>query len=55
MTIRDLPEMLRTIHRVVDEEWKKLTPERRERICNNLLKKAKERIESKKEGGRSET
>lgn len=51
MTIRDLLELLRTAHRVVDEEWKKLTPEQRERICNNLLKKAKERIEAKKKGG----
>ena len=51
MTIRDLPELLKTVHRVVDEEWKKLTPERRKRICENLLKKAEARIEAKKKGG----
>ena len=53
VTIRDLPELLKTAHRVVDEEWKKLTPERRKRICENLLKKAKARIEAKEKGGKA--
>ncbi len=53
MTIRDLPELLKTAHRVADEEWKKLTPERRKRICENLLKKAKARIEAKEKGGKA--
>ena len=53
VTIRDLPELLKTAHRVVDEEWKKLTPERRKRICENLLKKVKARIEAKEKGGKA--
>jgi len=53
VTIRDLPELLKTAHRVVDEEWKKLTPERRKRICENILKKVKARIEAKEKGGKA--
>lgn len=51
MTIRDLPEMLKIAHRVADEEWRKLTPEKRRRIRDNLLRKAQERIEAKRRTG----
>ena len=47
MTIKDLPELLKIAHRVCDEEWKKLGPEKRKRICENLMKRAEARIKAK--------
>ena len=47
MTIKDLPELLKIAHRVCDEEWKKLGPEKRKRICENLMKRAETRIKDK--------
>ena len=42
LTIRDLPKLLSVCARVVDEEWKKLTPEKRQKICNNILKRSRD-------------
>ena len=46
MTIKDLPKLLKIAHRVCDEEWKKLGPEKRKRICDNLMKRAEARIKA---------
>ena len=47
MNIKDLPELLKIAHRVCDEEWKKLGPEKRKRICENLVKRAEKHIKEK--------
>jgi hypothetical protein len=47
MNIKDIPELLKIAHRVCDEEWKKLGPEKRKRICENLIKRAEKRIKEK--------
>ena len=44
MIIKDLPKLLKIAHRVCDEEWKKLGPEKRKCICDNLMKRAEARI-----------
>lgn len=43
MTIKDLPKLLKIAHRVCDEEWKKLSPERRKRICDSILERSRKR------------
>lgn len=40
MTIRQIANLLVTAQRVADEEWKKLSPERRRKICDNLTRRA---------------
>lgn len=42
LTIRDLPKLLSICARVADEEWKKLTPDKREKIRNNILKRSRD-------------
>ena len=49
MNIYDLASFMKTAHKVVDEEWKKLGPDKRKRICDNLTKRAMERIKRKEE------
>lgn len=49
MNINDLPWLLKMAHRICDEEWKKLGPDKRKRICDNLTKRAMERIKRKEE------
>lgn len=52
MTIKDLPKLLKIAHRVCDEEWKKLGPEKRKRICENVLKIVDARIKANESGNR---
>lgn len=47
MNINDLPWLLKMAHKICDEEWKKLGPEKRKRICDNLMKRAEARIKAK--------
>lgn len=51
MNINDLPWLLRKAHKICDEEWKKLGPERRKRICDNITKRAMARAERRKHKG----
>lgn len=47
MNIHELAGFMKTAHKVVGEEWKKLGPEKRKRICDNLMKRAEARIKAK--------
>ena len=47
MNIYDLAKLMKAAHKVVGEEWKKLGPERRKRICDNLMKRAEARLKAK--------
>ena len=49
MNARELAEVLVMAKKVCDEEWEKLGPEKRKRICENLLKRAEARIKKKGE------
>ena len=49
MNIDDLIDTLKTAHRVCDEEWNKIGPERRKHICDNIMKRAMRRIKEKEE------
>ena len=51
LTIRDLPQFLSTCSRAVDQEWKKLSPEKRKKIVENIMR----RVEEKGVCGRSDT
>jgi len=43
MNIHELAGFMKTAHKVVGEEWKKLSPERRKRICDNILERSRKR------------
>lgn len=47
MNIYELASLMKAAHKVVGEEWKKLGPEKRKRICENLMKRAEARIKAK--------
>ena len=49
--LQTLANVLSTAAKVVDEEWNKLTPERKAKIRDNILKKVEARIKAKQEGG----
>ena len=49
MKIGKVVEILRTVSRVVDEEWNKLTPEQRRKICDNIMERAAKRAAQRKE------
>ena len=42
-----LKTALRVARDVVDREWQALSPERKKRICENLMKRAEARIKAK--------
>ena len=50
-SLQTLASVLSTIKKVVDEEWAKLTPEKRAKIRDNILKRAMKRVEAKQNGG----
>ena len=50
-SLQTLANVLSTAAKVVDEEWNKLTPERKAKIRDNILKKVEARIKAKQEGG----
>lgn len=52
MNINDLPWLLKMAHKICDEEWKKLGPDKRKRICENVLKRVDARIKAKESGKR---
>lgn len=43
MNIYELAVFMKTARKVVDEEWKKLSPERRKRICDSILERSRKR------------
>lgn len=47
MNIYDLANFMKAAHKAVGEQWKALSPERRKRICDNLMKRAEARIKAK--------
>lgn len=47
MNLVDLAEILKMAHKEIDAQWKALTPERRKRICDNIMKRAMARVEAK--------
>lgn len=46
-----LANIMSTAKKVVDEEWAKLTPEKKAKIRDNILKRAMKRVEAKQNGG----
>ena len=47
MKPEDVEKLLGRVGRIVDEQWKALGPEKRKRICENLMKRAEARIKAK--------
>lgn len=47
MKPEDVGKLLGRVGRIVDEQWKALSPERRKRICDNIMKRAEARIKAK--------
>lgn len=47
MKPEDVAKLLGRVSSIVDEQWKALGPERRKRICENLIKRAEKRIKEK--------
>jgi acyl-CoA reductase-like NAD-dependent aldehyde dehydrogenase len=47
MNIYDLACLMKAAHKAVGEQWKALSPERRKRICDNIMKRAEKRIKEK--------
>ena len=45
--LQTLANVLSTAAKVVDEEWNKLTPERKAKIRDNILKRAMKRVEAR--------
>ena len=43
MKLGELAGILKTAHKIVDEEWKKMPEEKRKKICENILARAKKR------------
>lgn len=43
----DLDKMLKTAHDVVEEEWKKISPERKRLMAENIMKRAAARANKK--------
>ena len=57
MKPEDVAKLLGRVGRIVDDQWKALGPEKRKRICENLMKRAEARIKAKErdvKGGRRE-
>lgn len=52
MKPEDVARLLGKVSRIVDEQWNKLGPEKRKRICENVLKRVDERIKAKESGKR---
>ena len=50
MKPEDVAKLLSEVSRITDEQWNAIMPERRKRICENVLKRVYERIKSK-DGG----
>ena len=48
MNAIDLAKILKTAHDVVEEEWKKIPPERKRRMVENIMKRAASRAKRKK-------
>lgn len=40
MNVIDLAKILKTAHDVVEKEWKKITPERKRHMVENIMKRA---------------
>lgn len=47
MKPEDVAKLLGRVSSIVDEQWKALGPERRKRICDNIMKRAEKRIKEK--------
>ena len=47
MNAIELAKILKTAHDVVEEEWKKISPERKRRMVENIMKRAAERAKKK--------
>lgn len=45
MNIYELASFMMAAHKAVGEEWKKLSQERRKRICDNILERSRKRKE----------
>lgn len=54
MNIYELASFMKAAHKAVGEEWEKLGPERRKRICENVLKRVDARIKANEGGDRCE-
>ena len=52
MKPEDVAKLLGRVSSIVDEQWKALGPERRKRICENVLKRVDARIKAKDSGKR---
>ena len=46
-----ITELAKKVHEICDEKWRAVTPEQKARIVANIMRRAKERKESKKKGG----
>lgn len=53
MNAIELAKILKTAHDVVEEEWKKIPPDRKKRIVENILKRSRKRKEKNNEPGSS--
>ena len=47
MNVIELAKILKTAHDVVEEEWKKISPERKRRMVENIMKRAAARAKKK--------
>ena len=47
MKPEDVAKLLGRVGRIVDEQWKALGPEKRKRICENLMNRVEKRIKEK--------
>ncbi len=43
MKPEDVARLLGKVSRIVDEQWKALGPEKRKRICDNILERSRKR------------
>ncbi len=46
--LEKLANVLKTAKDVVEREWKRLSPERKRRMCENIVRRVNERIEKRK-------
>ena len=49
--LQTLANVLSIAKKVADEEWAKLTPEKKAKIRDNILKRVMKRVEAKQNGG----